>query len=219
MAQISLRAESGRALGSRPARRVRATGQVPAVIYGKGAAPRHIAVDHHDLSVAFHTPAGVNVLINLEIDGEEGVPTLVRAIDHHPFRNQIRHVDFVRVSLTEKVKAEVNLHFVGTPAGVREGGILSPIRNSVEIEALPTEIPPTIDVDVSGLAINDDLYVRDIPAMEGVTILEDPDEMIVTVTTPAAEVVEPVPVEEGEGEEGEGEEGAPKPEGEEEESE
>lgn len=209
MAQVNLRADSGRALGSRPARRLRATGQVPAVVYGKESVPRHVAVDHHDLSVAFHTPAGVNVLISLEIDGEEGVPTLVRAIDRHPYRNQIRHVDFIRVSLTEKVRAEVNLHFVGTPIGVREGGILSPIRNSVEIEALPTEIPPTIEVDVSGLAVNDDLRVSDIPAIEGVTIIEDPDEMIVTVTTPAAEIVEePEAIEGEEGEEGEGEAGA-----------
>lgn len=219
MAQVNLRADTGRALGTRPARRVRATGQVPAVIYGKGSVPRHIAVDHHDLSVAFHTPAGVNVLINLEIDGEEGVPTLVKAIDRHPYRNQIRHVDFIRVSLTEKVRAAVNLHFVGIPIGVREGGILSPIRNSIEIEALPTEIPPTIEVDVTALAVNDDLRVSDIPPIEGVTIIEDPDEMIVTVAVPAAEIVEePEPVEGEEAEEGEGA-AAAEPEGGEEDSE
>lgn len=203
MAQVTLRAESGRPLGTRPSRRVRATGQVPAVVYGKGSDPRHVAVDHHDLSVAFHSAAGLNVLINLEIDGEEGVPTLVKAIDRHPFRNQIRHVDFIRVSLTEKVRAEVSLHFVGTPIGVREGGILSPIRNSIEIEAFPAEIPPAIEVDVSGLAVNDDLRVSDLPAMEGVTVMEAPDEMIVTVAVPAAEVEVPVEVEVVEGEEGE----------------
>jgi large subunit ribosomal protein L25 len=182
---------------------VRAIGKVPAVVYGKGSDPRHVAVDHHDLSVAFHSAAGLNVLINLEIDGEEGVPTLVKDIDRHPFRNQIRHVDFIRVSLTEKVRAEVSLHFVGTPIGVREGGILSPIRNSIEIEALPAEIPPAIEVDVSALAVNDDLRVSDLAPIEGVTIMEDPDEMIVTVAVPAVEVEEPVEVEVEEGEEGE----------------
>lgn len=191
MAQVNLRADSGRVLGTRPSRRLRATGQVPGVIYGKGADPRHVAVNHHDLSVAFHTPAGINALINLEIDGDEGVPTLVKAIDRHPYKNQIRHVDFIRVSLTEKVRAEVSLHFVGIPIGVREGGILSPIRNSVEIEAFPAEIPPTIDVDVSQLRVNDDLHVSDLPLMEGVTIIDDPSELLVTVSTPAAEVEEP----------------------------
>lgn len=203
MAQVTLRADSGRPLGTRPSRRVRAIGKVPAVVYGKGSDPRHVAVDHHDLSVAFHSAAGLNVLINLEIDGEEGVPTLVKDIDRHPFRNQIRHVDFIRVSLTEKVRAEVSLHFVGTPIGVREGGILSPIRNSIEIEALPAEIPPAIEVDVSALAVNDDLRVSDLAPIEGVTIMEDPDEMIVTVAVPAVEVEEPVEVEVEEGEEGE----------------
>jgi len=203
VAQVTLRADSGRPLGTRPSRRVRAIGKVPAVVYGKGSDPRHVAVDHHDLSVAFHSAAGLNVLINLEIDGEEGVPTLVKDIDRHPFRNQIRHVDFIRVSLTEKVRAEVSLHFVGTPIGVREGGILSPIRNSIEIEALPAEIPPAIEVDVSALAVNDDLRVSDLAPIEGVTIMEDPDEMIVTVAVPAVEVEEPVEVEVEAGEEGE----------------
>jgi large subunit ribosomal protein L25 len=203
VAQVTLRADSGRPLGTRPSRRVRAIGKVPAVVYGKGSDPRHVAVDHHDLSVAFHSAAGLNVLINLEIDGEEGVPTLVKDIDRHPFRNQIRHVDFIRVSLTEKVRAEVSLHFVGTPIGVREGGILSPIRNSIEIEALPAEIPPAIEVDVSALAVNDDLRVSDLAPIEGVTIMEDPDEMIVTVAVPAVEVEEPVEVEVEVGEEGE----------------
>jgi large subunit ribosomal protein L25 len=116
---------------------------------------------------------------------------LVKAIDRHPFKSQIRHVDFIRVSLTEKVRAEVSLHFVGIPIGVKEGGILSPIRNSVEIEAFPAEIPPTIDVDVSLLRINDDLHVSDLMPMEGVLIIDDPSELLVTVTTAVIEVEPP----------------------------
>jgi large subunit ribosomal protein L25 len=114
------------------------------------------------------------------------------------------------VSLTEKVQAEVSLHFVGSPPGVKEGGILSPIKNEVEIEALPSEIPAFIEVDVSHLNINDDIRVRDLPVIEGVVILDDPEDLLVTVTTPVAEV-EVVPeveeAEEGaETEEGGGEE-------------
>ena len=205
MAQVTLKAATGRQLGSRASRRLRREGQVPAVVYGRGTEPRHVAVDHHDLSVAFHTDAGFNVLINLEIDESAGIPTLVRVIDRHPYRPLFRHVDFVQVSLTEKVQAEVALHFVGNPPGVREGGILSPIKNEVEIEALPAEIPAFIEVDVSHLNINDDLRVRDLPTIEGVLVLDDPDDLLVTVTTPAAEVEEAPEAEEGaeEGEAGE----------------
>ncbi len=111
------------------------------------------------------------------------------------------------MSLTETVQAEVSLHFVGNPPGVKEGGILSPIKNEVEIEALPSEIPAFIEVDVSHLNINDDLRVRDLPVIEGVVILDDPEDLLVTVSTPVAEVEE-VP-EVAEGEEGaETEEGA-----------
>ena len=197
MAQVTLKAATGRQLGSRASRRLRREGQVPAVVYGRGTEPRHVAVDHHDLSVAFHTDAGFNVLINLEIDESAGIPTLVRVIDRHPYRPQFRHVDFVQVSLTEKVQAEVTLHFIGNPPGVKEGGILSPIKNEVEIEALPAEIPAFIEVDVSHLNINDDIRVRDLPAMEGVVILDDPEDLLVTVTTPVAEVEEVPEAEEG----------------------
>ena len=197
MAQVTLKAATGRQLGSRASRRLRREGQVPAVVYGRGTEARPVAVDHHDLSVAFHTDAGFNVLINLEIDDLAGIPTLVRVIDRHPYRPQFRHVDFVQVSLTEKVQAEVSLHFVGNPPGVKEGGILSPIKNEVEIEALPSEIPAFIEVDVSHLNINDDIRVRDLPLLEGVLVLDDPDDLLVTVTTPAAEVEEAPEVEEG----------------------
>ncbi|MGQ0848774.1 MAG: 50S ribosomal protein L25 [Actinomycetota bacterium] len=197
MAQVTLKADTGRALGSRPSRRLRQTGRVPGVVYGMGEEPRHVDVNHHDLSVAFHSPAGVNVLINLEIDDEMGIPTLVREIERHPYRNLIRHVDFIRVSLTEEVTADVALHFVGTPVGAKDGGVLTPIRNTVEVEALPTEIPAFIEVDVSHLGIHDDVRVADLPVLDRVTVLDDPDELLVTVSPPTVEVVAEPAEEEG----------------------
>jgi large subunit ribosomal protein L25 len=173
---------------------------VPAVVYGLGSEPRHVAVDHHDLTVAFHSEGGSRALINLEVDGAEPVPTLIKAIDRHPFRNLIRHVDFLQVSLLETVETEVGLHFVGTPVGAREGGVLTPAVHTIHIEALPTQIPPTIEVDVSGLFINDALRVSDLAGIEGVAILDDPDLLLVTVSPPKVEL-EPE-VEEVEGEEG-----------------
>jgi large subunit ribosomal protein L25 len=206
MAQVNLKADTGRAIGSRAARRLRKTGLVPAVVYGQGAEPAHVAVDHHDLTQAFHTPAGANVVINLEIDGAGGVPTLVRQIDRHPYKPFIRHVDFVRVDLTVKVEAEVAIHFVGSPVGVKEGGILVPALNEVTVEALPTEIPNAFEVDVSQLRINDSLHVSDLPQIENVTILDNPEDLLVTVEVPAAEPEpEPEPVEGEEAEEAEAE--------------
>ncbi len=208
MAQVTLKADTGRLIGTRSSRRLRKEGLVPAVVYGQGSEPTHVAVDHHDLSLAFHSGAGANVVINLEIDGKTGVPTLVREIDHHPYKPFIRHVDFVMVNLKVKVHAEVALHYVGTPVGVKEGdGVLTPARNSITVEALPTEIPNAIEVDVSGLNINDSLRIADLAAIDNVEILDDPDELLVSVSVLAAE---PEPeVEEGEGEDGaEGEAGA-----------
>ncbi|HJR86171.1 MAG TPA: 50S ribosomal protein L25 [Acidimicrobiia bacterium] len=209
MAEVNLKADTGRATGSRAARRLRKTGRIPAVVYGRGAEPTHVAVDHHDLTQAFHTPAGANVVINLQIDGAEGIPTLVRGVDRHPYKPFIRHVDFVRVDLTVRVHAEVAIHFVGSPIGVKEGGILVPARNDVTVEALPNEIPSAFELDVSELGINDSLHVSDLPQVEGVAILASPDELLVSVSIPAAEPEpepEPVEGEEGEGAGAEGEE-------------
>ena len=210
MAEITLRARKGRQPGSRESRRIRRAGMVPAIVYGRELDPIPVTVDHHDVYVALHTEAGLNVLINLEIEGDEPVLTMAREVDRHPFRDQIRHIDFVKVSLTETVTAEVAIHPVGESAGVKEGGILSLVRNQVEIEALPTAIPPAIELDVSSLEIGDALRVEDLPVIEGVTYVDDPDAVVVTVTAPAvAEVVEEVE------EELEGEEGAEAAEGEE----
>jgi len=206
VAQVSIRVETGRPMGSRASRRLRATGMVPAVVYGLGTEPKHVAVNHHDLSVAFHGEGGTHALINLEIDGAGSVPTLIKAIDRHPFRNQIRHVDFLQVSLLEVVETEVTLHFTGIPVGLKEGGILTPARNTIRIEALPTQIPGSVDLDVSELQINDTLRVSDLLPIEGVVFLDDPDSLLVMVSPPTIEVV-PEPTEEEEGAEEPGEEG------------
>jgi large subunit ribosomal protein L25 len=210
MSQVSLRAQAGRKPGSRESRRIRRTGQVPAIVYGSELDPIPVQVDSHDLHVALHTDAGTNAIITLEIDGGKTLTTMARVIERHPFRNEYRHVDFVTVDLSRKITAEVALHFEGTPAGVREGGVFSPRRTSVQVEVLPTEIPAFIELDVSGVEIGGSLRVEDLPEIEGVEYLEDPEAVLMSVTTPAAEIEEPEPeleeLEEGmelvEGEEG-----------------
>jgi large subunit ribosomal protein L25 len=163
--------------------------------------PVSVMVDHHDLTTAFHGVAGTHVVINLEIDGAAGVPTLVRSIDRHPVRNQIRHIDLLRVSLSEKVTATVALHFEGLALGVKAGGILTPARNEVHVEALPTDVPAFISVDVTALEIGDTMRVSELPEVEGITYLDPPEEGVVGVTVPAVEKEPEVP--EAEAEEGE----------------
>jgi large subunit ribosomal protein L25 len=207
MSQVSLRAEAGRATGSRESRRLRRTGLVPAIVYGKGTDPINVAVDAHDLHLALHTEAGSNALINLEIEDDKVVLTMARIIERHPFRNEYRHVDFVTVSLDETVHAEVAIHFEGTPAGVIEGGVFSPQRTHVSVETLATTIPSFIELDVSAVEIGDSLRIADLPVLEGVVYTEDPEGVVMSVTTPAAEIEEPEEVEGEEGEElAEGEE-------------
>jgi large subunit ribosomal protein L25 len=210
MPEVSLRAQTGRSTGSRDSRRVRKTGDVPAIVYGKGTEPVPIAVNAHDLHVVLHTEAGANALINLEIEGGATLLTMARVIERHPFRNEYRHIDFVTVSLDEIVTAEVAIHFEGSPIGVKDGGVFSPQRTHVVIEALPNAIPSAIVLDVSEVEIGDSLRIADLPVVEGVTYTEDPDAVVMSVTTMAAEeVVEPEGELEGEGEEpAEGEQAA-----------
>lgn len=189
MSQISLRAESGRLTGSRESRRLRRTGRVPGVVYGKKTEPINIAINAHDLHMALHTEAGANALINLEIEGGESLLTMARVIDRHPFRNEYRHVDFVTVSLDETVQAEVAIHFVGNPVGVREGGVFSPSRTHVVVETLATAIPSAIELDISEVQVGESLRIEDLPVIEGVTYVEDPDAVVMSVTTPVMEEV------------------------------
>lgn len=190
MSQVNLRAEAGRTPGSREARRIRRGGNIPAVVYGHGIEARPIAVDAHDLRVALHTEAGANALINLEIDDETPLLTMARVVDKHPFRNEYRHVDFVAISLDEKLSFEVNINFEGTPVGVKEGGVFSPRRTSVEILTLASSIPDFIELDVSEVGIGDSLRISDLPVLDGVEYTEDPDAVVMSVTAPAAEIEE-----------------------------
>ncbi len=207
--EVTLRAETGRTRGSRASRRLRTLGKVPAVVYGRDMDPVAIAVDRGDLYGALHTEAGLNALIQLEIEDGEAPLTMAKVVDRHPVRGDIVHVDFVKISLTEKTRVEVSIDFQGEPVGVREGGILETISPTVAVEALPTEIPSSIPLDVSDLAIGDTLRVSDLPPIEGVDYVDDPEEPIVTVGLPAAEIEEEVEeelLEEGEEELEEGEE-------------
>jgi large subunit ribosomal protein L25 len=196
--QTTLRAETGRATGSRESRRIRRAGGVPAIIYGRGVDPINVTVDHHDL-MGIIQHSGSNAIITLDLGSEKHV-TMPKVIERHPYRNSIRHVDFLKISLTEKTSASVAVHLVGEPAGVKDGGVLTHQLTSINIEALPTSIPSAIELDVSEMGLGDALRVADLPVIDGVEYLDDPEEAVAVLVIPHG-------VEEGEGEEAaEGEE-------------
>ncbi len=187
--EVLLSAQRRDTKGSRPTRRLRRTGKVPAVVYGHGLEGLTVTIDGRELHTALHTEAGANVLITLQIDGEKHL-TLPRAIQRHPFRDEILHLDLYKISLKEKVRAEVGLELTGLPVGVKDGGgIVETMHPVLHIEALPTDIPGHITVDISGLEVGDLLRLGDLPEVPGVAYLDDPDTPLVTIALPAAALV------------------------------
>ena len=216
MAKDKLQATKRTSWGSAESRRMRRTGMVPAIVYGHKTGATSVSVDARELYGALHTEAGLNAVINLDVEGTE-VTTLAREVQRDPVRGDIIHLDFIRISLTETVTAEVSVEYEGVPLGVRDdGGIVETIQATVHIEALATNIPSSITIDITDMTIGDVLRVSDLPRLEGVEYLDDEEAGLVTVSVPAAviseaaeeeELLEGEEVEEGE----EGEEGAAEP--------
>lgn len=194
MQQETLRAQKRVESGSRPARRMRREGRIPAVVYGADLATLSISVDRRDLSTTLRTEAGLNALINVVVENGDEVLTVAREIQRDPARGDITHLDLIEVSLDTEIEAEVHIEYVGTPLGVREeAGFVEAIETSVMILALPAAIPSSIEVDINDLNIYDTLKVADLPVIDGVTYTTDVDRPLVSVLPPAVEE-EPEPV-------------------------
>lgn len=171
--------------GSRAARRLRREGLVPGVLYGAGDQPFSFSVDGRLLR---NTLARSGSILRVNVAGGE-VPVLVKDVQRHPVRGNAMHVDFLRVSLDEKVHATATLHLVGADvaAGVKEGGVLSQELIQLSVEALPDSLPDAIEYDVSELQINETVTLSQITAPRGVTLLDDPETTVVTITPPTVE--------------------------------
>jgi large subunit ribosomal protein L25 len=192
MAEITLVAQPGRATGSPESRRLRTTGRIPAVIYGHGVTPESVSIDGRDLRSALSGDAGVNQLLSLDVDGTQHL-ALARVLQRHPVRNTVIHVDFQVVSRTEVISADVPIVLVGEAKLVeQERGVIEHSLQSLTINARPGEIPNSIEVDISGLAIGDSVRIGQLPLPAGVTTDADPDEPVVVaaVSEVAAEADE-----------------------------
>lgn len=205
MADVIIKAEPRTSLGSRNAGRIRREGLLPAVVYGLEADPLSVTVSARELDHALHSASGANTLITLKMEGEEDALALARQVQRHPTRNELVHVDFVRISRDVAVTAEIPLTIEGEPPGAKEGGILEQLFFSITVEALPGNIPTGIVVDVSHLALGDQLRVEDLPIPAGVTVQHEADELVVQISIPRGLTEEEEAAEaalEGEGEEG-----------------
>ncbi len=174
--------------GSRSARRMRRDGRVPGVIYGGGEDPQHFSVDARILRNKLAHAAQVIVVA---IDGAS-TNVLIKDVQRHPVRGEATHVDLLRVRMDQTIHATVPIEFQGADEapGVTEGGIFNQELREVNIEALPGDIPDSIVQDVSGLQMNATLTLEVLTAPEGVTLLDDAETVIATITPPTLEPVE-----------------------------
>jgi large subunit ribosomal protein L25 len=190
--QITLTAERRTTKGTGAARKLRARGRVPAVIYGHGREAEPLSISQTEIERALIGVSAGSTVIDLTLDGKP-IKTLIREIQRTAVRREIIHVDFYEIHADEKITLRVPVRLVGTPDGVRNaGGVLDQVLRDIEIEVLPAYIPEHVELDVTALAIGRSLHVGDI-RLEHATILTRLEDTVCTVVPPRTEeVVAPV---------------------------
>lgn len=186
MAEVTLKAVKRDDTGKGSARRARAEGRVPAIVYGQGIDPVSISVDRREFVTALKTDAGLNVLLNIDVDGSK-TTALTREIQTDPVRGTLLHADFVKIDLKQEVEVEVPVHVVGEAPGVKEGGVLEHPLFTLHVRCLPTDVPESIDADISGLNIGDVLRVSELAEGRDFHILNDPEAVVASVAAPISE--------------------------------
>ncbi len=192
------RLESGKGV----ARKLRQTGHIPAVVYGGDDDTLSVTLDAHETLVLFRKISVENTIVALDVDKGDKIDTLVRAVQVHPYRDDILHIDFLRIQKGMAIDVNVPVNLTGVPEGVRlEAGILEQIIHDLSVRCIPSKIPEVIEIDVTALAIGDSIHVSDLPTEEGVEIQADSSRTICLVSMPRV-VVEPTDEEGDEDEEG-----------------
>jgi len=230
MEKIILGANVRHELGKEANKKLRAQGNIPAVVYKKGKESTPLKVDKKELFRILHTSASENVIITLQIKDEEkdskpikDKTVIIKEIQHEPIKGDMVHIDFNEISLTEKITVNVPIETKGEPIGVKsDGGVLEHVVKELQIECLPTEIPQRIEVHVEVLKIGDSLRVKNLTIPSGIRVLNDPELTVLSVVPPhiekpaeevaAEEVVEPEVIREKKPEAEEAGEEAGKPE-------
>jgi len=190
MPEVTLDAEADRPIGSRATRRLRTAGKIPGVVYGHGADPLPVAVGARDFQVAMSGEAGLNTLLALKVDGKSYL-TLARAIQRHPSRNVVTHVDFQIVRRDEVILAEVSINLTGEAIEVAHGdGVVEQQLFALAVRAKPADIPSSVELDISDLTIGSTLKVSDISLPSGIELETDPETSVVAGHPPRVQAAE-----------------------------
>jgi large subunit ribosomal protein L25 len=194
---IVVEAQERSDLGKNASRRLRKSGGVPGVVYGLDRPPFPVGIGARRIEEVLHLETGRNTIFTMALAGQDrSRAVMIKALQRDPVTERLVHVDFVRVDLTKSVRVSVPLRLLGIAEGVKtEGGILEFVLRQVEVQCLPSDIPEHIDLEVSALHLNQHLSVKDLPARDRVTILDDPEAIVCVVAVPkeeAAPVVEEV---------------------------
>ena len=176
--------------GKEHAKKLRRDGWVPAIMYGKGEANTMLMVEAHAFETFFRKSHGENVILTLKIEGDKDKKVIVKDVQRDPVYGKLEHIDFQIVHEGEKIVASVPLVLVGTPKGVKEGGVLEQNLKEVQVRAVPSKLPPHIEFNIESLGIGDMIKVEDIK-IEDVEVLEDPEEIICVIHHGRKEEVTP----------------------------
>lgn len=191
---ITIPAEPRDSRGKNEARRLRAKGSLPAILYGVTASPEPVAVSPKDVSRILNSKTGHNTIFNLNVAGKENTPVMIIDWQYDPIKDNLLHVDMKRIDLTKRVQVLVPVVAHGEPKGVKQqGGLLETITREIEVECLPDDIPEEFLLDVSEMMLGDSVRASDVAMTGSLKLLSPPESVLVHVVAPKAEVVaEPV---------------------------
>jgi large subunit ribosomal protein L25 len=202
--RIRLEVQEREHRGTRESRRLRRDGMIPGVLYGGGHKPHPICVQERELRRVLTGAHGLHAILDVVLAGQKSThASILKDYQVDPIRGKIEHFDLQEVRLDQPIQTSVVVELVGESAGTKAGGVLSQVSREIRVEALPLEVPERIELDVSAMEIGDTLRLADLPAREGVTYLDDPEETVLATVTMPTKVEEPEVEEVEEGEEGE----------------
>lgn len=189
MRQVNLSVVKREKTGKECAKKLRKQGLIPAIVYGHNFDPVPISVKANELESILHKYKGETLLFNLEVQNGETqrIQAILKDYQLHPVTDKIIHLDFVAIKEGETVSIDVPLEFVGRPVGLTKGGVIEIFMHDLTVECLPSNIPDKIQVDISNLDLGDVLHVKDIKVPEGVKVLDDPEDTVITIVAEGGE--------------------------------
>jgi len=177
MKSLELKVEKRTTKGSKAVKKLRESGQIPAILYGHKQDNVMLCLNEHDFTRILHTGAR---MINLTVDNKKE-SALIKDVQYDTISDYVLHVDFSRIDLTERVKLRVLIELHGESIGVKDGGVLTHVMKDVEIECLPTAIPEKIKVNISELGVGKSFHVRELPVLEGIRYISDTESVVASV--------------------------------------